>query len=255
VPFFDVTLPGESSTRIAQPGALAGNAMLSLTNELQSVDLNGLFRVLGDDSFRVYLLAGLRWWQFNEGLLFQTLSTGVGPQADAFATEDRFAARNNYWGGQIGTQLEYRWNNLLVQAQGKIALGGMHEEVNTRGLLITNQFGQAGTVQVFPGGYLAQPTNSGFPSKTRVAVLPEASLSAGYQVTAWLRLQVGYTFLYASSVVRPGEQIDRGINPTQSPAITGQPSTIALGPQRPAAALNATDFWAQGLMLGLALQF
>jgi hypothetical protein len=254
LPFFDVTLPGESSIRIAQPGAFAGAAMLSISNEMQGVELNGLARILGHDSLRVHLLGGLRFWQFNEGLLLQTNSSSVGLQPDALYTEDRFAARNNFWGGQIGVQVESRWNSLLLQVQGKVALGGMHEEVNTSGLLITNQFNHAG-LQFFPSGYLAQPTNNGFPSRTRWAVLPELNLRVGYQVTAWLGVQVGYTFLYASSLVRPGDQIDRGINSTQSPAITGQPSTTALGPQRPAPMLNSTDFWAQGLTLGLSLQF
>jgi hypothetical protein len=255
LPFFDVNVPGESSTRIAQPGEFAGTAALSITNSMQSVEWNGLAQVFCQGQARVYLLGGLRWWQFNEGLLFLTTSPSVVPPQDIFGTEDRFTAHNNFWAGQIGAQAEYQWDRVLVRAEGKVAFGGMHEQVRTSGLLVTNDFNNFGPPQAFPGGYLAQPTNSGFPSKTRFAVLPELNLSVGYQVTDWLSVQVGYSFLYASSVVRPGDQIDRGINPTQAPAINGNPSTTAVGQQRPIPLLTATDFWAQGVTLGVGLRF
>ena len=55
-------------------------------------------------------------------------------------------------------------------------------------------------------------------------------VSVGYQVTENLRLALGYTFLYASTVVRPGDQIDP-----------------VSGAGDPAFAFHGTDFWAQGL--------
>jgi hypothetical protein len=53
---------------------------------------------------------------------------------------------------------------------------------------------------------------------------------------------VGYTFLYISSVVRPSDQIDRSVN-------------IAPPNTRPAFSFHATDFWTQGVNLGLEIRF
>ena len=68
----------------------------------------------------------------------------------------------------------------------------------------------------------AQPTNIGHYSRNVFAVVPEVGLSVGFEVTAWLRLSLGYNFLYWSDVVRPGEQIDRVIG-------VGTATGLALG--------------------------
>jgi hypothetical protein len=56
-------------------------------------------------------------------------------------------------------------------------------------------------------------------------------------------------------VVRPGDQIDRGINPVQAPAITGVPNAPFIGPSRPAPLFNLTDFWAHGTNFGLEVRY
>ena len=96
---------------------------------------------------------------------------------------------------------------------------------------------------------LALPSNMGSFSQTRFAVVPEVALKLGYQVTSQLRIHAGYDFLYWSNVVRPGNVIDTGINPTQIP-----PGPIA-GVSRPLPRLDGSDFWAQGVNLGAVFTF
>ena len=62
-------------------------------------------------------------------------------------------------------------------------------------------------------------------------------------------MHAGYDFLFWSSVVRPGNVIDTGINPNQIP-----PGVLA-GPSRPAPRLDGADFWAQGFNLGAVFTF
>ena len=50
-------------------------------------------------------------------------------------------------------------------------------------------------------------------------------------------------------VLRPGDQIDRTINPTQAAG------GVLVGPPRPAPLFNTTDFWAHGVNAGLELSF
>jgi len=66
---------------------------------------------------------------------------------------------------------------------------------------------------------------------------------------------VGYSFLYISGVARPGDQIDRAINPNQAPAITVANPPPLNGPSRPAFPAADSDFWAHGVNLGVRLRF
>jgi len=106
---------------------------------------------------------------------------------------------------------------------------------------------------VVAGGILAQPTNSGHFVRDAFSVVPEARLNVGYQITPWMQARVGYTFVYWSSVIRPGPQIDRLVNPAQIPfdPTYGTPGGLA----RPETLLHPGDFWAQGLNVGLHFNF
>src|SRR5262249_49431111 len=123
------------------------------------------------------------------------------------------------------------------------------------GALATNDFTNFTTVQTFRGGYLAQPTNIGRFSRDTFAVVPELNLSVGWQPRDWLTLTVGYNFLYLSDVLRPGDQIDRPINPTQGPAFVGDPSQPLVGPARPRFTPQSTDVFFHGVSAGLEVRF
>ena len=134
---------------------------------------------------------------------------------------------------------------------GKVALGATHQEVRISG---TTDFTDPGVAPVRQqGGLLALPTNIGSYSRDQFSVVPEIGINVGRQVTDHLRLFAGYTLLYWSGVVRPGDQIDFGVNPTQLPTPTG-PGTL-VGEARPAFAFRNTDLWAQGVNLGLELNW
>jgi len=69
-------------------------------------------------------------------------------------------------------------------------------------------------------------------------VVPEVGLSAGYQISDHFRAYVGYTFLYASQIARPGHAIDTAVG-------NGRPSRRDAG----------EDFWMQGVNLGMELRY
>ena len=66
---------------------------------------------------------------------------------------------------------------------------------------------------------------------------------------------VGYTFLYTNNVLRPGNQINRTINTSQDTAYTEDPAAKLQGPAQPTFKFNSSDFWAQGINVGLAFRF
>jgi hypothetical protein len=138
-----------------------------------------------------------------------------------------------------------------VSLVGKIALGATQQVITVDGgsLLLT-----PGSPPVSAtGGILAQPTNIGRSYHSAFSVVPEADLNIGYQITHWLRAQVGYSFIYWSDVVRPGNQIDRTVNPTQAP--TDPNFGPLVGPARPILTPQSTSFWAQGINFGLEFRF
>ena len=66
-----------------------------------------------------------------------------------------------------------------------------------------------------------------------------------------IRALVGYDFLYWSSAMRPGEQIDRTVDLSFVP--NAPAGLTATGQNRPMPPLKSTGYWAQGLHLGLEL--
>jgi len=65
---------------------------------------------------------------------------------------------------------------------------------------------------------------------------------------------LSYTFLYTNNVVRPGNQINRNINPTQGVAFSAPPASLQ-GAAQPPFKFTSTDFWAQGINVGVAFRF
>ena len=100
-------------------------------------------------------------------------------------------------------------------------------------------------------GLLAQPTNVGRTKHSSFAAVPEVGLKIGYQFTDHLRVTVGYDFLYWSRVARPGQQIDTLVNTSQLLRQGG----AAVVPANPARIFHDTDYWAQGINLGLEFNF
>ncbi len=251
-PFYDPTLPGENASFISNPGVFSGNAVLSVTDFLQGLDLNLIHNLHNANGIRLDILGGFRWVNLQENLSFVTDSPNVAPNPpDFFHTFDRFNANNNFYGGQLGLRASYDNTRLFFNAAGKVALGSTVERVSVNGGTFTNDGGFASA----PGAYLAQPTNIGTQNHSQFAVVPEVNLNFGVRLSPWASIVVGYSFLYVSSVARPGDQIDRVINPAQAPAISGNFSGNFTGPARPVLNVQSTDFWAQGLNFGLEFRY
>jgi len=252
-PFFNPNTASEDASPIALPGAFAGTAVLSMTSFLQADDLNFLHNVVSSNGIRLDLLGGFRNVNLQDGLHFATSSPNVPPNAPAFFnTFDSFTTNNNFYGGQVGARASYDAARLFMNATGKLALGETVESVSVNGGTFTNIGGGFSSSN---GGYLAQPTNMGSQSHNQFAVVPEMNLNVGLRLRPWASIIVGYSFLYISSVARPGDQIDRVINPTQASAISNNFPANLTGAARPELSVQNTSFWAQGINLALEFRF
>ena len=258
IPFFDVTPPaGESGTSLSSDAEnFAGRAVEKLSNSLLGAELNATMRLPMTGPVRMDALGGFRYLRLRETFTFATDSPNIPPApADVFRTRDEFDATNNFYGLQVGVRARTDWGPVFLTGLLKIALGAMVESVDIDGSLVTNDFNFLGAPQAFKGGYFALPTNIGNHTRSTFAAVPEVGLTLGYQLTPWMSVSAGYTFLYASNVVRAPQQVNRNLNPTQAPAITGIVPSTLVGPAQPSFRFNSSDFWAQGFNVGLGLHF
>jgi len=204
----------------------------------------------------VDLLGGVRFLQLRESYTVTTSSPYNPPNpVDIWNTTDAFDARNRFLGVQVGARAAYDQGPWVGSVSGKLALGSMQQRVSVNGYLETNDYNNYGATQTYSGGYFALPTNSGDHSRNTFAMVPEVGFHVGYRLTPQATVFVGYSFLYMSSVARPGEQINRNINPTQTASYGNDPPVTPVGPAQPTFSFHTTDFWAQTLSIGLAYRF
>lgn len=253
IPVVDPLIPGESVQNLSSAGFYAGRARSEFSNSLLGAELNGTMRLALGRAWGVDVLGGFRYLRLAETFVFSTDSPNIPPQpADVYQTTDRFDATNNFFGGQGGVRARGDWGSWFATGTAKVALGAMRQRVDIEGTLFTNDFRNFGTPVSYPGGgYFATPTNIGRRARTVFTVVPEAGLTLGYRLAPGISIVVGYTFLYASDVVRAPQQINRKANYSSFDLPPGPPT----GPQEPTFGFKSSDFWAQGLNVGLAVRF
>jgi hypothetical protein len=256
LPFFDVTDNRENVTEISFSPVYGGSAQVELESRLMGAELNATWAAPSAAPWRVKWLAGFRFMQLEEKYTITTSSSFIPPLTpDIWITTDRFETTNDFYGAQVGADARYEADRWFASGSVKVGLGAMVQKVDISGGLVTDDFSIAGPPQAFAGGYFALPTNIGSRTRTTFAVVPEVQLSVGYRITPSTSLYLSYSFLYASDVVRPGNQIDRNINPTQSVSYTGEPPAALVGPARPSSRFDRSDFWAQGVGVGIEVRF
>jgi hypothetical protein len=231
----------------------------STSVRVQGWEVNTVANVVDREAVKVNALMGWRYFMANEGLrLQQTQLRYHGPNGGAggvVQTADQFDAHNRFHGGQLGLHTDIRQGVVFCELTAKIAFGQVYEVVKTEGAthILTPVFGGA-TLQSFGGsGIYVQPSNFGRSANGVFAVLPEGTFKFGFRLGETGRVYVGYSFLYLSDAVRPGDQIDRTLNPSQVPLASGAPPVY--GGDRPARLFNRSDFWVQGLLIGLETRY
>lgn len=285
-PFFNVVTGTQFSEQVAnqqvgtippgpgpRPGfarAFQGSITIDNPSQIHGGELNAVFDNLtirdGTENGWLQGLVGFRCLGLTESLrvhedltLPATSDQTVAPPAvllpeTTIQLTDEFRTRNLFYGPQLGFKTGFRMGVVSLRLASKVALGWMDQVVEIRGSN-TNIVRDIATGQLLPptttaSGLLAQPTNSGRYERTRFAVVPETTIDLGWHLRDNVRLSVGYNFLYASNVVRPGDVIDVAVDPRFRNG--GAAPTDAT---RPAFVFRNSDLWLQGLNFGLDLRY
>jgi hypothetical protein len=250
-PFFQVERNIQNSLLVAFPGVLRGDISINASTRLEGAEANVRHRLCGGCCYRVDLLAGYRYLNLRDDLSIRETEISTNdeffPVGTRFDLIESFNTRNQFHGGQVGVDANFyrgRWNLELL---AKVALGATRQRAEIQGAVLAQFPGV--TPVVSRGGLLAQPSNIGNYNRTEFSIVPELGVNIGYQVTRRVRVGVGYTLIYWSSVTRPGHSIDLGINTTQV-----APGTLE-GASRPAFTFRDSSFWTQGLSAFLQFDF
>ncbi len=254
IPFVDLNQGVEAANLIAFPNAAAG--IFSGNTNVHSVsNFNGGDVLLGtpiyrDCSRRLDLIAGYTFSRQSETLSISSTSStqtvAGGPFTETITTLDQFATSNEFHGGTLGLSMQRQVACLSVDLLAKVAFGDMRQTTFINGSTTTTN---GAGIAVENNGIFAQSTNIGQLVDNRFCVVPEVNLNFGFFVCPCLKLYAGYSFIYWSSVARPGAQIDPVINlAAQGP--------IPVGDLRPAhTTILSNNTWLQGVNAGLEYRF
>ncbi|MEO7064647.1 MAG: BBP7 family outer membrane beta-barrel protein [Dokdonella sp.] len=255
LPYIDATTLLESGTELSGASIYRGSVHEQLSNNFQGAELNARWNMSSARPWHVDLLGGVRYLRLHEAYTLTTESPylpAFGP--DIWQTTDRFETSNNFYGVQVGVRASLEQGSFFADATTKVGLGAMRQSAGIAGSLVTDDF-TFGPAQTFPGGYFALPTNMGQHARTAFSVVPEVALNLGYRLTSSVTIHAGYSFLYASSVVRPGNQVSRIINTSQSAAYTEDPAAVLQGVAAPGFSFKSSSFRVQGLNVGVTIRF
>lgn len=267
-PFFDVAPQSGSSNNNAQqiafPDVIAGTVTVHTDSEF----VGGGFRVRklrhateGCSNWflcgcpehfcsRTEFAFGYRYLQLNEGVritedLVTLGSQGGSPAGSTFDIQDSFRTKNQFNGFDIGYITRRTRGFWSLETGIRLAVGNTRQSVQINGQSVVTEAGTEPTTNTFSGGLLALSSNIGTYTQDEFAVVPELDLTIGYQMTKQCKLTLGYTAIYWSNVVRPGNQMDLDVHPGLLPPSTGFTSET-----HPTFAFDTTDYWVQGLSFG-----
>ncbi len=270
-PIIDARTGNETVLFVSAPNAFAGNFNVTSSTEFFGADGNVLVPFMRcaacyPDEVGVYVtgLAGFLYLNLRDDLTMSqssnVLPLGVGffdsipvPPGGNISLVDDIRTLNQFYGGQIGLKAGVNWWRFALYGTAKLGLGSMNERANLSGST-TGFIPSLGTPVTAPGGLYVLATNAGNHTRNITAFVPQGTLNFAVEITPQIQLHVGYTIIWISDVARAGNLIDRTVNRTELPSSQTFNSTVP-GPQRPGFTWTGTDFWAQGINIGLSLKF
>ncbi|MGL6075693.1 MAG: BBP7 family outer membrane beta-barrel protein [Fimbriiglobus sp.] len=239
---------------VSLPGVLSGFATASSSSDFIGGGVNFIRNLCCDPCGRLDVTLGYRYLNLrDEVTITENLTALAGSNVapgTRFLIQDRFRTNNDFHGPVLGLNWERRFGHFFLGVRPSIAMGVTNTTVTIDGNTTIITPAPNSTTTTYPGGLLTQNTNIGRYSSSSFSVVPEIGVRLGVQVTDHIRAYASYNFIYWSNVARAGDQIDLRVNTTQI-----APPQPFSGPAVPAFNLQRSDFWIQGIGLGLELRY
>jgi hypothetical protein len=245
--FFDATNGRETIIFPTDPAHATERALADAAESLWGYEVNWRGRVAFFSCSPLDIFAGYRYLNFDDKIAVNTATDFAG--FGTLSQSDGFAARNQFFGGQVGGSFDIREGPWSVKLTTKVAVGDVRESVTITGSSV--EFPIGGVPSPTVGGVLAQFTNIGHFHRDSVAALPEFAVGLGYEFNHRLRLSIAYNLLYLSEVLRAHDAMDF-VNPAMiRDLIVTNPTTL----DRPVPVFRQTDLLAQGVNFGLEYRY
>lgn len=262
-PFYDTALNRQNSRLLTRPGAFAGGIQSELTSELWGAEVLPVWRFFDQGGWMTMdLLGGFKFLSLEESITINDFATALAGgvanfNGQAFRApavtyvQDRVATQNRFYGFTSGLRVNAHYEAFTLGVTGKVAVGNVRQQIRVDGS--TTLAGIGPGPQTTGGGFYTTGFNAGKYTHDEFAVLPELGVNLTVQVTNRILVNIGYSGLYLSEAVRPGEQLSTNINNTQIP--TGQNFGARFGTPTLPPQFVSNAYWAQGFNFGLGIGF
>lgn len=259
-PTINAQTGSETAYLDALPGYIIGGVNVVLRSELQGANSDGVLNLLQTEHFRLDGLAGFRYLSLVESLnvndQFVDMLGGTRGFAgtplnfsEGVSDFDGLRVTNSFYGGGGGARLYYAQGRWFFTALGKIAAGATQERATVSG---STTLSAPNGSTFLPGGILGTTANIGRYYQQHYAVVPEGQFNLAYQLTPFVTVRLGYTFIYWSNVARPGNQMTRVTSPNRVPTDLAYGTA---GNTSTAFQFHTSSFWAQGVNFGIDFRF
>ena len=256
-PFTDINTGNPNSEFVAFPGIATGSISVESKTKFCGAALTARCPICVGCETRLDGIGGIQYLDLREELTivetprFAPTAPFPGLAGSQFVATDTFKTKNQFVGALVGVEGSYYTGPFSVTLATSVAFGNNRQTIEIQGSQqITTA---AGVTTVVPGGLLALPgANIGKFEQNQFSVVPQVGLNIGYQLTENCQIFAGYTCLYWTNVVRPGEQIDTVLDVNRIPNFGTAPSATTV---RPIVPFRQSDFWAQGVSIGVAFSW
>jgi hypothetical protein len=261
-PVFNTLFAQERSYLTSSPGLVNGSTSIESRLQLFSIEANARYQVNLTPYLSVDGLLGYRRMQLEEDLTITDHLVPTGGTITFLGTPiaspntlsdfDKFSTTNQFNG--VNTGARFRWQSgfewLAFTGYGKLAVGATRQTVDIEGASsATTATGTVGAT----GGVLALSSNIGSHQRTVFGMIPEGGAGLVFLPCRGVRLHAGYSATYWNNVVRPGDQIDRRVNPALVPTDvnfgSGSPGAF------PAFTFRSRAVWLQTLNFGVEFYY
>jgi hypothetical protein len=224
---------------VTAPG-VPGSISERQTAQIWGYEVNGVLNWSQDCNRTTDLLAGFVYTDLHETL--GVTSSTTTPRIGTTVIDDAIGTRNQFYAPQVGTRTSWCMGQFSLTMVGMIAAGVNHESIDRAGN--TTNFSPAGAVLNNTGsGFLVQASNRGRITTDHFCLGTPSRITLDYHVTDGLTAYIGYDYIYLTTVVRPGNQVDAAFQSVGNTVI------------RPAGGFNHTDFWANSFIAGVSWKF
>lgn len=232
----------EDAFLIAYPGIVDGNITVDYNSSFVGTDVYARIMMERCQLNRIDLVGGYTYFRLADSLSVRSFHTArdIINDGTTFDIRDNFSTSNVFHGGMLGltgSRGRGRWS---IDWLGKISLGSNRQRVRIAGVTTTTPL--AGVPTTNPGGVLTQLSNIGDYDNSQTVFVPEFTANLTYHMSSNWSVGIGYNFMWMSSTVTSGEQIDRVVDITQVVP-------------RPEFNFHTDDYWLMGINMSLRAEY